>query len=73
MFHRRTLGFGFCGTLARQASQVVPVHDQEQDGEVVKLKLAKHRNGPTGEIELWFKKKQTRFVSYASERYAEAQ
>ena len=24
--------------------------DQEQDGEVVKLKLAKHRNGPTGEI-----------------------
>ena len=46
--------------------------DQEQDGEVIKLKLAKHRNGPTGEIELWFKKKQTRFVSYASERYAEA-
>jgi replicative DNA helicase len=46
--------------------------DQEQDGEVVRLKLAKHRNGPTGEIELWFKKKQTRFVSYASERYAEA-
>jgi replicative DNA helicase len=46
--------------------------DQEQDGEVVKLKLAKHRNGPTGEIGLWFKKKQTRFVSYAGERYAEA-
>ena len=46
--------------------------DQEHDGEVVKLKLAKHRNGPTGEIDLWFKKKQTRFVSYASERYAEA-
>ena len=41
------------------------------DGEVVKLKLAKHRNGPTGEIDLWFKKKQTRFVSYAGERYAE--
>jgi len=46
--------------------------DQEQDGEVVNLKLAKHRNGPTGEIQLWFKKKQTRFVSYAGERYAEA-
>ncbi|MEO8571285.1 MAG: replicative DNA helicase [Chloroflexota bacterium] len=46
--------------------------DQEQDGEVIKLKLAKHRNGPTGEIGLWFKKKQTRFVSYAGERYAEA-
>jgi len=44
----------------------------EQEGEVVKLKLAKHRNGPTGEIDLWFKKRQTRFVSYAGERYAEA-
>ena len=39
--------------------------DQEQDGEVINLKLAKHRNGPTGEIQLWFKKSQTRFVSYA--------
>ena len=28
--------------------------DQQTDGEVVKLKLAKHRNGPTGEIDLWF-------------------
>ena len=46
--------------------------DQDADGEVVKLKLAKHRNGPTGEIELWFKKRQTRFVGYAGERYAEA-
>jgi replicative DNA helicase len=39
---------------------------------VINLKLAKHRNGPTGEIQLYFKKKQTRFVSYAGERYAEA-
>ena len=46
--------------------------DQEQDGEVINLKLAKHRNGPTGEIQLWFKKRQTRFVSYAADRYAEA-
>jgi replicative DNA helicase len=46
--------------------------DQEQDGEVINLKLAKHRNGPTGEIKLWFRKRQTRFVSYAdSERFAE--
>ncbi|HEY5629146.1 MAG TPA: replicative DNA helicase [Candidatus Limnocylindrales bacterium] len=43
--------------------------DQQTDGEVVKLKLAKHRNGPTGEIDLWFKKAQTRFVNYAGERY----
>ena len=46
--------------------------DQDADGEVINLKLAKHRNGPTGEIELWFKKRQTRFVSYAGERFAEA-
>jgi replicative DNA helicase len=45
--------------------------DAETDGEVINLKLAKHRNGPTGEIRLWFRKRQTRFVSYAeSERYA---
>jgi replicative DNA helicase len=43
--------------------------DQQTEGEVVKLKLAKHRNGPTGEIDLWFKKAQTRFVNYASERF----
>ena len=46
--------------------------DSGTDGEVVNLRLAKHRNGPTGEIKLWFKKSQTRFMSYAGERYAEA-
>jgi replicative DNA helicase len=46
--------------------------DGDMDGEVIHLKLAKHRNGPTGGIELWFKKSQTRFVSYAGERYASA-
>ncbi len=45
--------------------------DAQTDGEVVKLKLSKHRNGPTGEIDLWFKKAQTRFVNYAGERFAE--
>jgi replicative DNA helicase len=50
-----------------------PGEDQDDsEGEIVNLKLAKHRNGPTGEIQLWFKKRQTRFVSYAGERYAEA-
>jgi replicative DNA helicase len=39
---------------------------------VINLKLAKHRNGPTGDLQLWFKKRQTRFVSYAGERFAEA-
>jgi replicative DNA helicase len=46
--------------------------DHDADGEVIKLRLAKHRNGPTGEIDLWFKKSQTRFVSYAGDRYAGA-
>jgi replicative DNA helicase len=47
--------------------------DHEQDGEIINLRLAKHRNGPTGETKLWFKKRQTRFVSYAEEdRYAES-
>lgn len=32
-----------------------------QDGEWINLKLAKHRNGPTGELQLWFRKSQTRF------------
>jgi replicative DNA helicase len=45
--------------------------DQDASGEVIKLKLAKHRNGPTGEIDLWFKKAQTRFVNYAGERFAD--
>ena len=45
--------------------------DSEQDGEVIKVRLAKHRNGPTGGIDLWFRKRQTRFVSVAAEeRYA---
>ncbi|HXG40408.1 MAG TPA: replicative DNA helicase [Candidatus Limnocylindrales bacterium] len=37
------------------------------DGEVINVKLAKHRNGPTGDIKLWFRKRQTRFVSMAAD------
>ena len=47
--------------------------DQESDGEIINLRLAKHRNGPTGETKLWFRKRQTRFESYVDEdRYAES-
>jgi replicative DNA helicase len=46
--------------------------EEHGDGEVINLKLAKHRNGPTGDVQLWFKKSQTRFHSYAGQRYAEA-
>jgi replicative DNA helicase len=45
--------------------------DEDPEGEVVNLRLAKHRNGPTGETKLYFRKRQTRFVSYAEEaRYS---
>jgi replicative DNA helicase len=45
--------------------------EADMDGEVINAKLAKHRNGPTGDIQLWFRKSQTRFQSYAGQRYAE--
>jgi replicative DNA helicase len=47
--------------------------DDDPEGEVINLRLAKHRNGPTGDSKLYFRKRQTRFVSYADEeRYAGA-
>src|SRR5205809_1426128 len=45
--------------------------DGDAEGEVINVKLAKHRNGPTGDIQLWFRKSQTRFQSYAGQRYAD--
>jgi len=48
-----------------------PGEDEQADGEVINVKLAKHRNGPTGDIQLWFRKSQTRFQSYAGQRYAD--
>jgi replicative DNA helicase len=50
----------------------IPSEEQNLDGEIINLRLSKHRNGPTGGIKLWFRKSQTRFISYAAERYAEA-
>ena len=41
--------------------------EEDPEGEVINLRLAKHRNGPTGETKLYFRKRQTRFVSYADE------
>ena len=40
----------------------------DDEGEVVNLSLAKHRNGPTGHMKLWFKKRQTRFVQLEEDR-----
>jgi replicative DNA helicase len=47
--------------------------DEDPEGEVINMRLAKHRNGPTGETKLYFRKRQTRFVSLVDEeRYAES-
>jgi replicative DNA helicase len=47
--------------------------DDDRDGEVINLHLAKHRNGPTDRMKLYFRKSQTRFVAYADEeRYADS-
>jgi replicative DNA helicase len=46
--------------------------DAAEEGEIINIDLAKHRNGPTGEFKLYFRKRLTRFYSYAeAERYAE--
>ena len=49
-----------------------PNDDSDADGKVINVHLAKHRNGPTGSLKLWFRKKQTRFENYAYERFAGA-
>jgi replicative DNA helicase len=54
--------------LWREPDRTGETHAVEQ--EEVKLKLAKHRNGPTGEIVLEFRKRQTRFVSSTAGRLA---
>ena len=54
--------------LWREAERQGETHGQDQ--EEIKLKLAKHRNGPTGEIVLEFRKRQTRFVSSTAGRFA---
>ena len=53
--------------LWREAERQGESHGAEQ--EEIKLKLAKHRNGPTGEISLEFRKRQTRFVSSTAGRF----
>lgn len=40
----------------------------DDTGEIIKVKLAKNRNGPIGDFDLWFRKHQTRFYSL-DERY----
>lgn len=40
-------------------------------GEAINFNIAKHRNGPTGSGQLWFRKEETRFVNLVRERAPE--
>ena len=40
-------------------------------GEAINFNVAKHRNGPTGSGQLWFRKEETRFVNLVHERAPE--
>ena len=40
-------------------------------GEAINFNVAKHRNGPTGSGQLWFRKEETRFVNLVRERTPE--
>jgi len=41
--------------------QTTDSHEESADGLTVNLKIAKHRNGPTGSMSLWFKRSVTKF------------
>ena len=45
--------------------------DAAVTGETINFNVAKHRNGPTGSGQLWFRKEETRFVSLVRERAPE--
>jgi replicative DNA helicase len=40
-------------------------------GEAINFSVAKHRNGPTGSGQLWFRKEETRFMNLVRERAPE--
>ena len=45
--------------------------DASVTGEAINFNVAKHRNGPTGSGQLWFRKEETRFVNLVRERAPE--
>jgi replicative DNA helicase len=49
------------GALEQDADQVWLVWRESREAKVAKLEVAKHRNGPTGQIELFFEPAITRF------------
>jgi replicative DNA helicase len=64
------------GSIEQDADVVIFLYREgeqnaESDVELVKAKVAKHRNGPIGEVPLQFRKSNTRF--YTMQREAEVQ
>ncbi len=45
--------------------------DASVTGEAINFNVAKHRNGPTGSGQLWFRKEETRFINLVRERAPE--
>lgn len=59
------------GSIEQDADVVMFLYRQEEDDrENIKLLIAKHRNGPTGEIDLYFRGERTRF--YEADKIREA-
>lgn len=57
------------GSIEQDADIVMFLYrPDEEDRENLKLIVAKHRNGPTGEIEMYFKADRTRFFETEGER-----
>ena len=50
----------------RQGKMVILVDDEDREN--YKLILAKHRNGPTGEISMYFKADRTKFYETETQR-----
>ncbi|HET6380370.1 MAG TPA: replicative DNA helicase [candidate division Zixibacteria bacterium] len=65
------------GSLEQDADVVIFLYREgeqnpESDVELVKAKVAKHRNGPIGEVPLQFRKSNTRFYTLAREAEVQA-
>ena len=55
------------GSIEQDADIVMFLYrPDEEDRENAKLLIAKHRNGPTGEIDLYFKSDRTRFFEVSA-------
>lgn len=57
------------GSIEQDADVVMFLYrENEEDKKAIKLLIAKHRNGPTGEIDLFFRGERTRFYEVEKER-----